>query len=90
MKGHQPTKTTGTMPPVTPPIKKELDIVALVEQLNGLLDRYNTLYSTFLKCEYAQVKEYVKTLKDVLKDIANAIKALCLRITEMQFILKVE
>lgn len=78
-----------TIPQIIP-IKKEVDIVALTEQLNGLIDRYSNVYGIYQKIQYMTNEETTKRLKKTLESIDNAINALCFRITEREFILKSE
>ena len=73
------------------PINEEKTIIPLVEQLNGLIDRYNTLYSLYLKPAFVSAeKNPAQRLLKVLENIEKAIDALCLRLTETRFLMKTE
>lgn len=99
MIGHQPTKTSGTNPPnqikvsTIPAAKmpsieeKELDIVAIAEQLNGLIDRYNALHAVLNKLVFTKADKERERLNAVLGSIEKAIQALCLRLTQREYII---
>lgn len=72
------------------PINEEKTIIPLVEQLNGLLDRYNTIYNLYTKTRFTGNSELNKRLERVLENIEKAIEALCLRLTETRFLMKTE
>lgn len=72
------------------PISADKDTVALIEQLNGLLDRYNALYSFALKHAYTHGAPSTERLNKTLENIEEAIAALCLRITEKQYIVTIK
>ncbi len=91
MNGHQPKKPIETKPPIIKPLVKELDIAAVTEQLNGLLDRYNALYGVYSKFEYARiVNERAERIKGVLSNLEKAIEALCLRLSTYELIVNTE
>lgn len=81
MIGHQPTKRRGGSPPNTTvrSLVKEDDLTALTEQLNGLLDRYKSLYDVATKYINGNPK-----LFKVLDNVEKAIEALCVRITSYE------
>lgn len=72
------------------PINAEKTIIPLVEQLNGLIDRYNAIYGLYSKFAFTNGNEsdYCKRLKRVLDNIEKAIEALCLQICEPKFLIK--
>ncbi len=72
--------------PVVMPVEN-FNIVELAEQLNGLIDRYKIAFDIYHKANYIPNAELLKSLEQTLENIGNAINALCLRITERQFIL---
>ena len=74
------------------PAENKKDIIALTEQLNNLIDRYNTLYSIYAKPYFAADPENNPALRlaKVLECIEKAIDALCLRITTYQGILTIK
>lgn len=73
------------------PINEEKTIIPLVEQLNGLIDRYNALYSLYVKPVFVSAEENpANRLIKVLENIEKAIDALCLRLTETRFLMKKE
>lgn len=72
------------------PINEEKTIIPLVEQLNGLLDRYNAIYGLYSKTHFMPDSYTNKRLERVLTNIEKAIEALCLRLTETRFLMKTE
>lgn len=71
------------------PINEEKTIIPLVEQLNGLIDRYNALYSLYVKPAFVSAEENpANRLIKVLENIEKAIDALCLRMSEHPFLIK--
>lgn len=71
------------------PINEEKTIIPLVEQLNGLIDRYNAMYGLYLKIQFTRNEsDMPERVNAALANIEKAIDALCLRIAQPQFILK--
>ena len=67
------TATQATYPPK--PHKAEL-----IEQLNGLLDRYNAIYEIYSKTQY--VPDHTKQrLEKVLDNVEKAIESVCFWLT---------
>ena len=65
-------------------------LIRLIEQLNGLLDRYNALYNLAIKYVSFASGSPAERLNKTLENIEEAIAALCLRITEKQCIVTVK
>jgi hypothetical protein len=65
-----------------PPLFNEPSITTLTQQLNNLIDRYNTIYSIYAKPYFSADPENNPALRlaKVLEDIEKVIDALCLRI----------
>lgn len=70
------------------PLNEEKTIIPLVEQLNGLIDRYNAIYGIYQKTMFSSNEEQKERLGGVLTNIEKAINALCERITVPFFLLK--
>lgn len=66
----------------------EIDIVALTEQLNGLLKSYDSLYGLYMKIIYTSNKEIAAEEKEVLDDLRQAIKAICFTLSHREVIVE--
>lgn len=74
-----------------PPLLNNSNTVALTQQLNGLIDRYNTIYSIYAKPFFGgdPEKNPALRLSKLLENIEKAIEALCLLITTYRGILTI-
>lgn len=70
------------------PINAEKTIIPLVEQLNGLIDRYKAIFEISRKLLCVAESPTLERVQRVLDNIEKAIDALCLQLCEPQFILK--
>ena len=59
---------------------------ALVEQINGLLDKYDVFYGLCLKTKFTPDANIHKSVERVLENIEKTIAALCLRVTASEFV----
>mgnify|MGYP003292122988 CR=1 FL=1 len=68
----------------------EIDIVALTEQLNGLIKSYMDVYSMYDQLKFINTEEVNATraeIKEVLDNINQAIKGICCRISKREIII---